>query len=105
MKNHAPPLGGGGGENKTHFLINKNIYVRMVQVWQYNIRYYKETKSGRKQYYKITSCFFGCRDMCYSEMVSLATKCSSSNRYKLSDYWIDSTFVESFELVNAVLPF
>lgn len=105
MKNHAPPLGGGGGENKTHFLINKNIYVRMVQVWQYNIRYYKESKRGRKQYYKLTSPYFGDRDMCYNEMVAEARRCASSDTFKLAGYWIDSTLVESFELVNAVLPF
>ena len=104
MKNHAPPLGGGGGENKTHFLIIKNIYV-MLQVWQYNIRYYKESKRGRKQYYKVTSPYFGDRDMCYHEMVSEAARCAASDTYKLECYWIDSTLVESYELVNAILPF
>lgn len=77
----------------------------MVQVCQYNIRYYKESKRGRKQYYKITSPYFCSRDMCYDEMVREAARCAASDTFKLSGYWIDSTFVESFELVNAVLPF
>ena len=76
----------------------------MVQVWQYNIRYYKKSSRGRKQYYKVTSPFFGDRNMCYSEMVEQCSKCSVSD-YVLESFWIDAIFVEDFEIVNAIMPF
>lgn len=75
----------------------------MTQVYQYHIRYYKTSRRGRKQFYKLTSPLFSLKLACEEEMWHELRKLGISESYSLDAYWIDSVLVD--DLSNVILPF